>query len=157
MIELEDRAAIYEASLDMATQARQHLSIYSRDLDSALYSTVAFYAEVKRLGLRSTPFVPVRILVLNPEQAVRTGHYLLELAQRISSRVQILSIPEAFAEDPQAYLLADECGYIRRPLADVYAAVANYHDPMAVRLLAREFTAVWQQGREHPALRRLLL
>lgn len=156
-VSLIDCASIRGASLHMAAQATQRLCVFTRDLDGPIYDNLDFLESVKRLALRSVPYIPVRILLFDAQPAVRDNHRLIELARHLTSRVQILKVPDDFEQETRAYMIADERGYVLREMADVYEATADFDAPGRARELTRHFESIWQLGDVHQDLRRLYL
>jgi predicted GNAT family N-acyltransferase len=153
---LTGRLAIREASLQLATQARRSLAVLSRDLDPPIYDNAEFVAAVHRLALRR-PNLPVRVLLLDPAPAIRGGHRLLPLIQRLSSRCEIRAVPDDQPSRLDAFLVADGQGYLHRPLADTWEATADFRAPLEARHLEAEFQNLWDRAEPHPGLRRLYL
>jgi hypothetical protein len=141
----------------MAGQATRELAIFSRDLDASLYDSQDFLEPLRQLALQGGPRVPVRVLLFDPEPAVRSGHRLVELARQHTSHVQIRGVPAEFSRHTEAYLLADDSGYILRRLADVFEGNADYNAPATVRRLREQFDHIWERGEALPELRHLHL
>lgn len=140
--------------LSMAQQATRNILIFTRDLDPAVYDTSEFLEAASILARRS-PHSFVHILVQDGSRASREGHRLVSLAQRLSSHVEIRKPSREYADYNQAFFIADETGYIRRPQADRYEGVARFKDRLAARELALFFREVWERGRADTQLRRI--
>jgi hypothetical protein len=153
-LSLHDQATIRAVGSHMAAQAARELRIFSRDLDAPLYDHLPFLDALRRVSLRGT-HTPVRILLFDAGPAVRTGHRLVELARQLTSRILIRRVPTEFHQHTEAYLLADECGYVLRRLAEVYEGTAEFDAPLPVRRLRERFERIWDLGDTHPELRRL--
>lgn len=141
----------------MAAQARRELSILTPDLEPALYDQQPFLQAVRRLAVERAGHLPVRVLLIDAESAIRRGLRLVELARRLSSSVQIAVAPEELAEQCDAFLVADDAGYCLRRPADSGSALIDFANPSKVRLLRRDFKAVWDQAGAAMELRRLHL
>ena len=151
-VHLQDRTEIRTAGILMASQAERELRIFSRDLDAPLYDCRDFLEPVRRLALRST-HSPVQILLQDAEPAVRKGHRLIELAHQLSSRIHIRRIPAEYRRHTEAYLLADNKGYVSRSLAEVFEATADFNAPMQVRRMHEQFEHIWERSEEPLELR----
>lgn len=141
----------------LAAQARHRLWIYSRDLDPLLYDREPFLEHVRRL-LTGAAQAEVRVLVHDPAVAVRDGHRLLALAQRLSSRCHLRT--PVVDEDRQyaaAFLLDDRGGYLFRPIGSRFEGEGNAHRPGRHRALLSYFEQVWERSEPSPELRRLAL
>lgn len=142
------------AALHMAEQAKHTLRITSRNLDSALYDTDDFLAAVKALALRGRR-AHVYILINSADTAVKNGHRLVNLCQRLSSFIDIQVQSEHYNDYNEAVLIADDCGYIRRRLADRYEAEAEFNAPRVVKELIKQFDEMWNESNTDPNLGRL--
>ena len=154
---LPDLASLRSASAHMAHQAVRELTIFSQDLDAPLYDFRDFLDAVRRLAIHGGPRVPIRILLLDPDPAIRRGHRLVDLARHHASHIQIRGIPREFHQHTEAYLLADGRGYVLRRLADVYEGMADFDNPLMVRRLHEQFDHLWELSDIPTELRRLHL
>jgi len=142
------------AALQLVSQARHTLCIYSRHLDATIYSTGPFAEAVTQLAIRSR-HSQVRILVQDSTPLVQQGHRLVELSYRLSSRVQIRKPAEEFKEYNEAFLIVDEQGLLHRRHADRYEAIVNFCAAGAAAPLLKYFNHVWNMSEPDPNLRRL--
>ncbi len=150
---LADCAAV---TLALAQQATRTLHLFSRELDARLYDTEPFLDAVRQLAIRGR-FSEIRILVQSTDRAVKNGHRLIELARHLSTYIQIRAVHPEFRDYNQAFLVADEAGFLMRNLADRFEGRANFHDPLEARELVRFFTRVWDASSHDPELQRLHL
>lgn len=156
LLTLESAADHRAVALAMAQQAVRSLHIFSRDLDPAVFDSAEFEAAVSRLA-RSSQYSRIHILVQDSSRAVLNGHRLVNLAQRLSSKIEIRKPIAEYADISRAFLVADEAGYISRQLADRYEAAANFSDRLTARDLVGFFTEVWERSQQDSQLRRLHL
>jgi len=155
-VRLERAADNREAALQMAQQARRRVDIFTLDLESAIYNQAPFEEALSRL-LRSTPSSRARILVQESSHAVQTGHCLIHLAQRLSSHIEIRKPATDYAGMNEAFLIADETGYIHRTPGDQYEGVANFKDRYTARQLTALFNEIWERSQPDPQVRRLYI
>jgi hypothetical protein len=153
---LDSGTLIREASEQMASQARRELLLFGHTLDPDLYNRRAFVSAVKRLAL-SRPHLPVRILTFDPQRSGRHGHRLIEMARQLTSRIAIRRVTLEDQERLDAFLIADERGYIRRRLADTMNAICDFNAPGEARRLKAEFEQIWTRADADPELRRLFI
>lgn len=153
---LEGLDAIRAAGIRMAAQARREICLLTRDLDPFLYDNPEFIAAVRHLALHRHD-LPVRILVFDASPVVRDGHRLLPLVHRLTSRIAVRCVAEEQSERIDAFLVADEAGYILRPQADAYRATADFQAPLVARRLHAEFLSLWERAEPSPELQRLHL
>jgi hypothetical protein len=79
------------------------------------------------------------------------------LIHHLTSRIAVRCVAEAQRERLDAFLLADEAGFILRQQADIYLATADFRAPLEARRLQAEFLTLWEQAEPSPELRRLHL
>lgn len=156
MLRTEDRDEVAAAYLHMTTQAKFRLDIVSRDLEPAVFDNVDFYSAVKQLAMHN-PKSRIRILIQNSEHISKYGHRLVELQQRLSSYIKIRLLGKEFKEFNQAWLIVDDRGWIRRPLADRFKGECYLNAPREVQERSKQFNDMWDVSVEDPNLRRLHL
>lgn len=143
-------------SLAMAQQARRTIQIATRDMDFLLYDNEPFVEALTALA-KGHGKARIEILVWDSRAAVKQGHRLIHLAQRLSSFVQIRNPAEEHAGYNEAFLVADGVGYLNRKFADRYEGAASFNAPMQARNLAQLFASMWERATPDPQLRRLLV
>ncbi|MGE0383849.1 MAG: acyltransferase [Gammaproteobacteria bacterium] len=153
---LESAADNREVAIALCGQARRTLDLSSRHLDPLVYDTLEFVAAAKAFALRSR-FSRLRIIVMDPATPVARGHRLIALAQALSSFVELRVPGHDYRDFNEAMLIADDQGYIHRPLADRYEGTADFHEPTGAGELRRRFDRVWDAGEPDPNFRRLSL
>jgi hypothetical protein len=130
------------------------LHIFSRDLDRTVYDTTAFIAAVRGLAMYSR-YSQIRILVQNSEHIIKRGHRLVQLAQQLSSAIQIRKPGcdhQALSED---FLVVDKLGLLYRKTSDRYDAVVNFNAPPEAVAMVKFFDEMWDRSEPDPELRRL--
>lgn len=141
-------------SLHMASQAKQSLHIYTRDLDPELYDNEAFIDTLSRLARRSK-YSFIHILLLDSDRAVKNGHRLIYLHQKLDSYIKIRRVDEQHKDYVPAFMVADECGVVFRQFGDRHEAEVNYNDPSLAGNLLKLFTEIWEMSAPDPQFRRL--
>jgi predicted GNAT family N-acyltransferase len=143
-----------DAALELANAAERGIAIYTQDLDPAVYDTPEFVAAARALGLKGR--VPrVRVLVVDPQRAVREDHRLIALHQQLTSYVQIRVPDPDDAVTAEAWLIADEDAILYRVQGDQYGALLETAGSSLARLKLREFERLWERATTDPGLRRL--
>lgn len=155
-IELHTQSALRAAGIHMASQAQRELRLLSHDLDPELYDTREFLEQIQRVAIHGRE-IPVSILLFDAEPAVRKGHRLIEAARHMTSRIQIRQVPTDFQRHTEAYLLADDKGYVLRRIAGSHEGTADFNAPLEVRHFLERFDRMWALGEIHQELRRLYL
>lgn len=151
---IDSRDELRMMSLHMASQAKQSLHIYTRDLDPELYDNEAFAEALSRLARRSK-YSFIHILLLDSDRAVKNGHRLIYLHQKLDSYIKIRRVDEQHKDYVPAFLVADESGVVLRQFGDRYEAEANYNDPSLAGNLLKLFAETWEMSAPDPQFRRL--
>ena len=152
--EITSRDELRMISQHMAGQARQSLHIFTRDLDAELYDNDVFIETLSKLARRSK-YSFIHILALDTDKAVKDGHRLIRLHQKLDSYIKIRKVSEQYKDYISAFMLADESGVTFRQFGDRYEAEANYSDPSLAGSLLKLFTETWEMSSTDPQLRRL--
>ncbi|MCW8919351.1 MAG: hypothetical protein OQL08_11135 [Gammaproteobacteria bacterium] len=143
-----------ELALALAQRARREILIASYDLDHRLYSNQEFVDALSAF-VRAHRYAHVHILVWRHEPAVKQGHRLIELAQRLGSRIKIHEPDPVHGELIESYMVVDGIAYFRRPLADRFEGIASLHAPIVARDLREQFLAMWERSSPSSEFRRL--
>jgi len=142
--------------LALAQQGRRTIDIATRHLDPPLLDREDFVDAVKTVALGSK-YAEIRILLLDPGPVVSRGHRLLQLAQRLSSFIQLRVPSPEHKEFNEAWLVVDKRGYAHRRFSDRFEATVNFNDPRLASQLGNRFDEIWQRATPAPNLRRLHL
>jgi predicted GNAT family N-acyltransferase len=140
----------------MLRQAKRYLSIFSHNLDPQIFDTPAFIDATKKLAMRSR-FSRIRILLQDNTLAVQQGHRLVELAQRLSTAIEIRIPGEEYREHAENFLLVDDVGYLHRKQASNLLGTACYNDRYRVNRMLALFDEAWEFGLPDRELARLHL
>jgi hypothetical protein len=155
-IELLTRSETRHASDLMVSQVQSSLEVFSRDLDPFLYDRAAFVDALSRLCLTNRK-ARIRFLVQEPLAAIHNCQRLVELGRRLSSSIEFRQPHADYRQYNEAFMVADQCGFIHRPFADRFEGVVNFYDPIEARRKLDFFTEVWERSEPHPEFRRLYL
>lgn len=142
------------ATLALVEQARRQLCIVSPDFEPERYNTADFASALTKLARRSR-WSEIRILIADPAVAVRWGHKVVTLSQRLTSTIRIRQLDEQDIAANEAWMLADDICLLRRDDPGVFSgslvARAIPHGPRA----AEKFAEWWERSREIPDFRQL--
>lgn len=143
-----------QAALTLAQRAKHEILIASYDFDTRLYSNQELVDALSAF-VRSHRNAHIHILVWKTEQAVKHGHRLVELAQRLSSSIKIHDPDPIHADFIESYMVVDGTAYFRRPQADRFEGVACLHAPIIARELKDRFNSMWERSTPSSEFRRL--
>jgi uncharacterized protein YciW len=154
-IKLDDSEAQRLAAVALTRQARRSLDIFTRDLDKKIYDYRDFLDALQDLAVNHHGLI--RILVKDSSKAVKYGHRLITLSQRLTSFIEIRRVAEDYKEYNEAFLIADETGYVHRRQADRFEGVARFNAAKETVSLLVFFNEVWRNSGVDTDLRRIFL
>lgn len=144
----------HQAALSLVSQAEHTLEIFTRDLEPRIYNHLDFSDVVKELALKNRN-VKIRVLVIDPDFAIKYGHSLITLSRRLTSYIEIRIVHEDYASIPEAYLIVDHRGVLHRKLASRYEGTVNFNLPMRATDHLRLFNEIWEKSRTWIDLKQL--
>ncbi len=153
-IEISTSADQRNAALALITQSKRALTIYSHDLDHAVYDDPELVEAVRQLAIRSR-VSDIKILVRNPQRIVQQGHRLVELSRRLVSFIKIRKVTEEYQHHNDTFLIVDQCGLVHNKTGEGYRATVNFNAPSEAALLLHFFNEVWERSEPDPELRAL--
>jgi hypothetical protein len=152
---LQGRAAYAAKAVQLARTARHELLLRSDTLDRALYGSEEFYNAVKDFLLGSER-ARLCVLVRQPREAVQNAARLIDLGQRLSSRVEFREPTEEQGEiDPVEWLIADRRALLERRSPDSLEAQFWAEEPQRGKLHGEEFDGLWNEAQPAQELRSL--
>lgn len=152
---LDDSEAQRGVAISLTRQAVRSIDIFSRDLDKKIYDNRDFLDAIQNLAVNHHGVI--RILVKDSSHAVKYGHRLIHLGQRLTSFIEIRKVAEDFKEYNEAFLIADETGYVHRKQADRFEGSARFSAAKEAANLLIFFNEVWRNSEPDPNLRRIYL
>ena len=91
--EITSASELAQLTLEVISRARREVAIYSRDLDPPLLGSRAALDALRRFAI-GTRDAQLRVLVHDLRRAIREGHGLIQLGQRLSSHVSFRVIEQ---------------------------------------------------------------
>ena len=142
-LQANDLTALAAATLRLLRDARHGITLYTRDLEPSLLDQAPILEALRALAVRGRG-AQIRMLVQQPHAALRDGHRLLPLIQRLPSVILLRQpIEDADLQYPSAFLLNDRGGYLLRALASRHEAIGNTCALGRNAQLAAYFDQVW--------------
>lgn len=149
------REELIDVTQTLLVGARHSICVLVRELHPQLLDDTACLVELRRLAI-SGRGASIRILAQDLTRALEDGTRLLELAQRLSSIIELRRpIEQVDLEYPSAFMCVDTQGYLFRPLEHDMLATGSTHAPGRHAELMRLFEAVWERSEAWPELRPL--
>ena len=155
-MQINTRQRNRDAILKLVSAAQNQISIVSRRLDATIFSKQEFIDNASEF-IRRTKTSNIRILVHDTEPIVKNNHRILNLSQRVSSKIEIRTICNDYAYFNQSYLIADSIGYIHNLKSDLYDAEVNFNDTDKSKELMETFKSIWELSQQEAEVRRLCI
>ena len=150
----DSREEVRSLAAALAGQARRSLLLHSSDLEPVIYDQPPFLEAVRSM-VRGHRDSCLYILLQDGRSAVQNGHRIIELSRRLNSRIQIRRPPAEYLDFGETFLLADNSGYLQRPLYSRYEGTASFNNPGTTRRLKQYFMEVWEHSQPDVEMRRL--
>lgn len=155
-MQIDTRQLNSDAILKLVSAAQNQISIVSRRLDATIFSKQDFIENASEF-IRRTKTSSIKILVHDTEPMVKNNHRILNLSQRVSSKIEIRTICNDYAQFNQSYLVADSIGYIHNLKSDLYDAEVNFNDIDKSKELLETFKNIWELSQQEAEVRRLCI
>lgn len=152
-IELDTLEACREALASLLADAQRNLYICTRSMDAELFCGESALRELRRVAT-SGRGAELRILVQDPEAALREGAPLLALAQRLPTSMPVRqTIEDSESPFAGAYVLNDRGGLLFRPIGSRFEGIFQRHAPGHHRQLLDQFQQTWDRSSPASSLR----
>lgn len=137
---------IAAARLHLLMRTRRQLAIQLPRLERDVFAGAAEWAELRRIAAAGRG-AQIRILLHDPAAALREGHRLIGLVQRLPSVLLVRTpVEDVDLAATTTYLLNDTGGYLLQPDATRAQGRAAFADPASRRPLEQRFNEVWERS-----------
>jgi hypothetical protein len=143
-------------AMDLVSQARREIFVMTHDLDPPIYGHPDFVEALSAFARRNRNS-EARFLIGTSDKAIKYGHRMLPLAQRLSSSIFMRTPSDENQDIVEPFIIVDSVGYLRRKEALRFDAEACFRDRRMVKGLRELFIEMWEQSEPDPKLRRLQL
>ena len=155
-MQIDTRQLNHDAIIKIVSSAQNQVAIISRHLDATIFSREDFISGASEF-IRRTKASNMRILVHDTQSMVKNNHRILILSQRVSSKIEIRTICNGYAQFNQSFVVADSTGYIHNQKGDLYDAEVNFNDSDKSKELMETFKTIWEISQQEAEVRRLCI
>lgn len=138
-------AASVDAVAALIRGARNQVAILSYQFEPSLYGSAAVVDALREFVLRHER-TRVRVLVNQPDLAMRRAHRFVELARRLSSRVHFRELPEEQRGIVDDCVIADVAAVWHRERPGELESTLHRHAPLEAQLQLRRFDPLWEES-----------
>jgi hypothetical protein len=131
--------------VEMTSNAQMQINILSQTLDRRLYGNEDFLATLQSF-LLSHERARLRVIVRTSGPAARSGHRLIELGRRLSSRIEFRDLSAERRLIEREIVIADERSLLVRETPEALDARYYAHAPLLAREELRSFETLWQES-----------
>lgn len=157
VLRFEDRENALNALLLCIANARKEVRIYSSKLDHSLYGDSQFIEKLSQIA-RHNRNSEIKVLLQNSRPLHGRRHPLIELAQRLPSKIQVRITARTVDPTETACITADRKQIVFFNNEDALKGFLNLNDQLEVKNRIEEFDYIWQkQSETDPNLQRLSL
>ena len=143
---IDGREALAAARLQLLAATRHQLVLHLPLLGRDDYGNDAELAELKRIAT-SGRRADIRILLHDPAAALRDGHRLILLFQRLFSAIAIRTpVEDVDRQNASAWLVNDSGGYLYLPDASQPQGRMALADRPAQAPLQQRFDEIWERS-----------
>lgn len=140
----------------LADQATRRFWIYDKTLSHALYDDHFLTEALSRLARRSR-HSDVRFLIHDDYPLVKKRHRLVQLMQRLPSRIALGLVNTSYPHGDRPCVIVDDSGVLIRHDFDHIEGFANFSAPRRVKPFGEDYERAWDYRRESIELRQLPL
>lgn len=134
---------------ELITQSRRSIAILTRDLDALVYATPECIQHLSNF-VRSSRNAQVQILIKDTKPAIETGHALIRLAQRLSSKLLVRKMTVEPNNKEMGFMLGDTDKLIYKNDDSVHRGFFNSAAASEIKSLRDEFNYLWQYAEPEP-------
>jgi hypothetical protein len=131
------------AIIDIVSHAERTLSLLTPNLEPEIYEHDDFLVALKRFVLGKS-FARVRVLITEPERAIKTGNQLVQMGQRLSSHIELRNLAADLRPERQAYCISDNDSVLYRADYSTQEGMVAMQAPEIAKLYLTEFDEIWQ-------------
>ncbi len=140
----------------MLAQARKRIWIISDTINNPLLLDPSTGTAILRL-IKRNPQSEVRLLVANDKQGAGYYNPTIQMAQKLSSYVEVRTLQKTNVRLSEMITLVDFGGNIFRKNLSDYTGFANFNSRLISQRLCDNFEQQWQYARPSVELRRLAI
>jgi len=131
-----------QAVIDVTREAERRVSIFTHDLEPGIYDDPDFLEVIKRLVLSKT-YARIRVLIADPNRAVKSGNNFVHLGRRLNTYIEFRHVREDLRTHAESFCIADETALVYRLQANRWEGIADTFEPAVARLYGKMFDEIW--------------
>jgi hypothetical protein len=139
-----NRDELRAAVVEVTSLANRGLAILTPDLEPDIYDHDDFLETLKRFVL-AKPFARIRVLITQPERAMKSGNQFVQMGRRLNSYIEFRSLRDDQRPHDEAFCIADNRAIVYRARSDSGEGMVDTHAPAVASEYLKVFDALWQE------------
>ena len=154
---LDGRGDCVEAVRALVLGCTRQLHLVTQRLEAELYNHVDIFDHLTALASANRN-TEIRIIAQDTRVAANQGHYLIHLAQKLPTYVQIrTTVTPAHRNFRESWLIADNGAYLRLRHPERYEGYYELDNKLECRSYLERFNEIWEASEPDQNTRRLSL
>lgn len=145
-----------DAAIELAGTALKSINILTPNMEPEIYDNQLFLDNLLRL-CRGNRHARVKILVSDSSWAVKHGHGVVRLSQKLTTAMEIRIPVDEYLNASSAFMVVDTKGLIFRQEIDNYRGIYNSECLYRAKHLDNLFTNIWEHSEEDIQLKKLYI
>lgn len=150
---LENAEQISSAVISLSARALRTIKIFSPDLEHHLYNNNKFRESLLTFA-RGNRHASIQILVADITPCLNKGHSLIQLAQQLTSSMQIRITPKEYVDTKVSYIVIDHSSFLFKADSTRTHALRSTCQYRS-KTLNETFTLAWEQADPASEIKRL--
>ena len=142
-IPVDERELNIAAVHKLASSAVRNINIISRSLDHQVFDR-ADIVEVLNKFIHRNRNSSLHILLFDGTNVIKSGHRLVNLADRVPSKITIRKLPKECITSNESFMTADGKGFLHNQQSDRYEGSVNFNDKTRCSELDKVFQDHWE-------------
>lgn len=140
---ISSKSELLAAVVEITSRAERTLVIMTPDLEPPIYEDVAFLDALKRFVLAKS-FARVRVLITDPERAMKNGNQFFQMGSRLNSYIEFRSLKPELKPRDEAFCIADGRAVVYRARSDSWEGMVDTFAPPVASRYLETFDELWQ-------------
>lgn len=154
---LDGRSDCVEAVRALVLGCTRQLHLVTQRLEAELYNHAEIFDHLTALASANRN-TEIRIIAQDTRVAANQGHYLIHLAQKLPTYVQIrTTVTPAHRNFQESWLIADNSAYLRLRHPERYEGYYELDNKLECRSYLERFKEIWEASEPDQNTRRLSL
>lgn len=153
-VTIEERELNIAAVQKLTSSAVYNINIMSRSLNHQVFDRVDILEALHKF-IHKSRHSNAQILLFDSTKIVKSGHRLLNLADRAPSKIAFRQLPKECTVYNESFMTADGKGYLHNQYSDRYEGTVDFNDITRCSELDKIFTDAWNQSEPIADLRRV--